>query len=228
MVQRYYQGSPEEQMTLRDALSFDPDNAALQRERGISWAKRGLLSEWKGYDEAVRLDPINWIGWRGYMHLYYRRAIADFDALDTLTPGRDYPQATSDLYMRGVAYLMLEEYETALDHFDRWLAEETERVEEVYLGPSPWVYKAAALDSLGRTNEAIATLLYGLRVQEGKSAELQFYYGRYLARAGQAASAQRHFEAALRNVRIGYSLKRPYVTDFYEVEEVEIAEAMTL
>ncbi len=233
MVQQYYQGTAAEQMTIRYALSLDSANADLHRERGIAWAKRGLKSKWQGYDDAARLDPLQWQGYRGYMHLYfnrdYRRAIADFTALDSLTPGQTpYPQATSVHYMRGVAHMQLGEYATALDYFDRWLAEETVRVEEIYLGPQVWQYRAVCLDSLGRTSEAEQSLAHGLKVAEGNSGELWYYLGRRHEARGGFAEAQRHYTEALAKAKRGYTFSRPYVEEFYEVSVREIEERMGL
>ena len=233
MVQRYYQGSAAEQMTIRYAISLDPANADLHRERGIAWAKRGLKSDWQGYDDAARLDPLQWQGYRGYMHLYfnrdYRRAIADFTALDSLTPGQTpYPQATSVHYMRGVAHMQLGEYATALDYFDRWLAEETVRVEEVYLGPQVWQYRAVCLDGLGRPEEAERSLAHGLEVADGESGELWYYLGRRHEARGSFAEAEQHYANALAQATRGYTFGRPYVEEFYEVSVREIEERMGL
>lgn len=229
MVQRYYQGTPEEQLTLREALTLAPDLAALHREAGIAYVKRGLKSEWPhGYGRAVELDPLNWQGWRGYLHLYfhrdYRRAIADFDALDALTPGQtDYPQATSIDFMRGAAYMQLGEYQTALDYLDRFLEEEVSAPgQEVYLGAAVWVYRAVCLGGLGRGAEAEASLRRGLEVQGGESAELWYYLAERVHAGGRTAEACEMLAEALLQAERGYTLSRPYVEDFYEVDAATV------
>ena len=219
---------PRSSSTLDEALAFAPDIAALHRERGIAPAKRGLKSVWPhGYDRAAELDPLNWQGYRGYLHLYfqrdYRRAIADFDALDALTPGHtDYPQSNSVHYMRGVAYMQLREYDTALDYFERWLTEETAHVEERYLGPQVWQYRAVCLDALGRGEEAEASLRRGLEVLDGESAELWYYLAERTAAAGEREAACSMLREALRQAEVGYTFSRPYVEDFYEVDAHEV------
>jgi len=227
MVQRYYQGSPEEQMTLRYALALDSTNADLFREQGIAWAKRGLKSQWQGYDVAARLAPEYWLGYRAYMHLYfnrdYKRAIEDCDVLDALTPGfTDYPQSTSVHFMRGVANMRLGEYQKGLDWFDLWLKEETENIELKYLGAPVWQYRAVCLDGLGRSEEAEASIRKGYEVCSGENAELAYYIGRRHEVRGENQKAAEFYRAALRQLKIGYSFDRPYVEEFYEVEKEEV------
>jgi len=227
LVHRYYQGSPEEQMMLRYARALDSTNADLHRERGIAWAKRGLKSQWRGYDDAARLAPEYWLGYRAYMHLYfnrdYKRAIEDCDVLDALTPGfTDYPQSTSVHFMRGVANMQLGEYQKGLDWFDLWLEEESKEIELNYLGPPVWQYRAVCLDGLGRPEEAEQSLRKGYEVCNGESTELAYYLGRRHEARGEKVKAAEYYHNALTQLKAGYSFDRPYVEEFYEVEREEI------
>ncbi|MEL7220836.1 MAG: hypothetical protein AAGJ93_05920, partial [Bacteroidota bacterium] len=126
----YYQGSPASQMLLEEALAYDPNSAKIHREIGVPYLKRGIASAFPDYyGKAADLDPLGWTGWRGYLYLYfyrdYERAIADFNLTDTLTPNQvDYPQSISVDYMRGICYLMIDDYPSAIDYFDRHIAYE--------------------------------------------------------------------------------------------------------
>ena len=119
------QGTPAEQMLLREARRLDPTNAAVYQQLGDPYLYRGLVTAFPNYyGKAVQLDPLAWTGWRGYLYLYnyrdYGRALADFDATDLITPGVvDYPQSTSVDYMRGVCYLRLGRYHRAIEYFPK-------------------------------------------------------------------------------------------------------------
>ncbi len=227
MAHRHYQGSPEEQMTYRYGLALDSTNADLHRERGIAWAKRGLKSQWRGYDDAARLAPEYWLGYRAYMHLYfnrdYKRAIQDCDVLDALTPGfTDYPQSTSVHFIRGVANMQLGNYQKGLDWFNLWLEEETANIELKYLGPPVWQFRAVCLDGLGRPEEAEQSLRKGYEVCSGESTELAYYIGRRHEARGEKQKAAEYYQNALTQLKKGYSFDRPYVEEFWEVEKEEI------
>ena len=120
----YYQGTQESINAFAKAIELDPTHAESWRELSIPFLKRGMPHLWKKYiDKAVELDPITWQGYRGYNYLWfyrdYKKAIADFDATDTLTPKfTDAPQGHSVNYWRGIAYLGLKDYKNCIAYFD--------------------------------------------------------------------------------------------------------------
>ena len=74
------------------------------------------------FNKAVKVNPEVWVPYRGYYYLSfyrdYKKAIADFNASDTLTTYLDYPQGQSVNFWRSVAYLGLKDYAKALEFWN--------------------------------------------------------------------------------------------------------------
>ena len=68
----YHQGSPQNMKAIEEILHLDPKHCDALKERSIPYLKRGMPQEWKEYmDQAVACDSTRWIGWRGYLYLYF-------------------------------------------------------------------------------------------------------------------------------------------------------------
>lgn len=97
----YYQGSPVNMIELEEIIKLNPNHCDAIRELSIPYLKRGMPDKWKPiFDRAVKCDPAIWTPWRGYLQLYfyrdYQKAIADFNASDSITPNHiDSPQGHS-------------------------------------------------------------------------------------------------------------------------------------
>ena len=147
LLSPHYQGSSKMMTLVEHAIALDPNNADARRELSIPYLKRGMPGQWKPlFDKAVALDPVNWQGWRGYLYLYfyrnYEKAIEDFDATDQLTPDfDDYPQGQSVNYMRGVAYMGLEDWDKAKLYFDTYINEQIATSGEDYADVTAFLYR---------------------------------------------------------------------------------------
>ncbi len=156
-----YQGSVSDQFLLDEALEHNSENTLAWRERGIPYLKRGFPHKMHTYyKKAVEYDPLHWQGWRGYVYLYfyrdYQRAIADFDATDTLNPKfTDYPQGQSVDYMRGLCYYGLENYPTALEYFTRYIDEATQEKDESYVDTYAFLYRGLTYEKLNQIDSAL-------------------------------------------------------------------------
>jgi len=181
----YYQGSIGEQMIIREAEITDPNNGMVWREYGVPYLKRGFAAEFETYyAKAVELDPLAWTGWRGYLYLYfyrdYERAIADFDVTDKLTPEVvDYPQSLSVDYMRGISYLMLEDYDNALDFFERHFKHESETTGIEYIGSNSFVYKGLTHWKRGEIDLALSVFEEGMKHNKN-NADLMYWTAKLL------------------------------------------------
>ncbi|HKK78843.1 MAG TPA: tetratricopeptide repeat protein [Phaeodactylibacter sp.] len=219
----FYQGEVGEQLLMEEAISHQPQNATLYRELGAPAVKRGMAKDfYRYYEDAVRYDAVNWQGWRGYLYLYfyrdYERALADFQALDTLTPDFvDYPQATSVLFMSAICYLQLGQYDTAVAYFDRHIQEELRTVEEEYIDTETFLFKGIAYAKQGRWSEAAATFERGLRNADSKSADLWYWKAKAAAAQGNENTARLCIDAAKKWYDKGYFHDRPYVEEFYQL-----------
>lgn len=152
----YDQGTVADQFILEESIINNPENAATWQEIGGPYLKRGLAKEaMHFYGKAVKLDPVSWQGWRGYLYLYFYRdyvnAIADFDATDILTPDfTDYPQGQSVDYMRGLCYYGLEDYTTALQFFSKYIEEVTLEKEESWVDVYAFLYRGLTFEKLNK------------------------------------------------------------------------------
>ena len=226
-IRYHYQGSPACQMVLNEALSHDPSNAKVYREIGVPYLKRGIAAMFPHYyGKAADLDPLGWTGWRGYLYLYfyrdYERALADFNLTDTLTPDQvDYPQSISVDYMRGICYLMLQDYPQAIDYFDRHIAYETSITGFDYIDSKTLLYRGIAYLGLKQPTDAVASFQSGLTIDD-KNADLYFWLAKTLAQEGQTAAARQNLERAQQEFARKNFNQRSYVEEFYQTYEADL------
>jgi tetratricopeptide (TPR) repeat protein len=223
----YYQGSPGCQLLLEEAKGFDPNNATVYREIGVPYLKRGIASAFPHYyGKAADLDPLGWVGWRGYLYLYfyrdYERALADFNRLDTITPGVvDYPQSVSVDFMRGICYLQLEQYKEAIDYFDQHIEYETSVTGFKYIAPETFLFRGIAYLGLKQPDEAIQSFETGLSLED-YNADLMYWLAKTHAQEGRKAQARSYLDQAkLAFAERDYN-RRPYVEEFYQLYEVDL------
>ncbi|GJM31485.1 MAG: hypothetical protein DHS20C18_04860 [Saprospiraceae bacterium] len=225
----YYQGSPQEIFLIKEGLKYNPNSASLWREFGAPTIKRGFArASYIYYGKAVDLDPLEWQGWRGYLYLYfyrdYQRALADFNATDTLTPNFiDYPQSTSVDFMRGICYLQLGEYDQALTFFEQHIEAEIGMVGEAYIDSRVFLFEGIAYFKLDKLDQAIKSFNRGLRVHEEKNADLWYWLAKSLMKKGQLSLAATALERAEEMYKRGYFHERSYVEEFYETYPAMIA-----
>ncbi len=224
----YYQGSPAEQMILREALRYDSSFADIHRELGVPYLKRGIAPGfWKYYARAADLDPLRWTGWRGYLFLYfyrdYERALDDFNALDTLTPDIvDYPQSQSVDFMRGICYLQLDQYEDAIRFFRKHIAHESELSGGAkYIEPQTFLFLGLAHLGQRDTLQAVQVFERGHELSP-ENADLLYWLARMDLAAGRREQARRRLEQAKRQLGEGYVNRRAYVEEFYQTYEADL------
>lgn len=227
LIRKYGQGSVAEVMVLEEAIRLYPQRADLYREIGIPYGKRGMAVEFHPpYSKAVELDPETWQGYRGYMYLYfyrdYERAIADFDALDALTPNFvDYPQATSIYFMKAVAFLMLEDYDQALSLLDQHITEELRTTTEDFIDLKTFVFQGIAHYKKGDLDLAKKSFDRGTK-NTPYSADLWYWTAKLAAETGDKATAQNAIEKAKTQFDKEYFNNRPYVEEFFQIYELDI------
>lgn len=222
------QGTPTEQILLREARQLDPYNATVYQQLGDPYLYRGLVTAFPNYyGKAVELDPLAWTGWRGYLYLYvyrdYERALADFDATDTITPGVvDYPQSTSVDYMRGICYLQLDRYDRAIEYFDRHIGRETEVVGARYIEPETFLYRGIAYLGLADTTAALDSFAEG-RTLTPRNADLHYWLAKTHLDRGAIALAQRYLTRAEKDWADRFYNRRFNGEPFYALYAADLA-----
>jgi tetratricopeptide (TPR) repeat protein len=227
---RYYQGSVPSQMILQEALQMNSENPDIWREVNAPFVKRGFAVEnHNTFAKVVALAPELWQGWRGYLYLYfyrdYERAIADFNATDTLTPITDYPQGQSVDYMRGLAYYGLNENEKALHYFSLYVDEVTKRNGEEWVDVYAFLYRGLTYERLNRKGLAIIDFTTGNKYA-GQMVDFPFHKARILIDEPNSNPGEivKLFKVAKENFSKGYYHQRPYVEVHNQLYEEDIRE----
>lgn len=210
-----YQGSQANIKALEDVLKIDSNYSYALRELSVPYLKRGMPLEWKPrYDKAVAADPQTWVPMRGYLYLLfyrdYRKAIADFNASDTLTPFLDYPQGHSVDYWRGIAYLGLKDYKNSIAYWNKHIAKETKDSGEDWVELEAFLYRGIAQYKAGHPQKALENFdkLLGYY---STSAETKYYYAKILLENGDLDQGLRFLEEAKEDLENKYALYHDYV-----------------
>ncbi len=210
------QGAPFIMTRLEEAIAADPNNCDALRELSIAYLKRGLIDEWKiKFDKAAKCNPEVWVPWRGYLYLQffrdYKKAIADFDASDTLTPNfTDAPQGHSIDYWRGIAYLGLNNYKNSIKYLDRYINEVTEKNGEDWAEPTAFLYRGIAHYENGNSEIALENFDKTITYNHNKTADGSYYKALILLKEGKCAAAKKEINTAITNFNQGYYNKHNY------------------
>ena len=220
---KHFQGSPQSLNTLTKVLELDSTNAEAYRELSIPYLKRGIPNHWKTYmDQAVNLDSLSWIGYRGYNYLWfyrdYKKAIADFDATDILTPNfTDHPQGHSVDYWRGIAYLGLNDYKNSIAYFDTYINQEIEESGEDWVELTAFLYRGIAYYETGDLENAMINFEKQLQYSRNLSADAKYYKAKIFKDQGDLENARLSINSALEDFNIGYFNNRPYVETLRQI-----------
>jgi tetratricopeptide (TPR) repeat protein len=227
------QGSPEKMNFLEEIIRLNPKHCDAIRELSVAYLKRGMPDKWKPiFDRAVECDPAHWTPWRGYLYLYfyrdYQKAIADFDASDTLTPNHiDSPQGHSVDYWRGHAYLGAKDYENSIRYYQKHIAYTTEQWGEDFVEPDAFLNLAIAYYESNQFDKMPTELDRALQYYQNKSADTKYYYALYEQEQGNTKKALEWVKAGIEDFYLGNSKKRNhneeikqlYVEMLYELED---------
>jgi len=213
----FMQGSVPFQNGIAEAIKIDSTYEEAMNELSVAHLKRGMPHKWlPQYDKAVKLDSIVRIPWRGYLYLWfyrdYKKAIADFDRTDILTPNFiDAPQGLSVDCWRGIAYLGLKDYKKSIFYFDKYINKEIADFSENSVDVIAFLFKGIAYLELEDYAKAEASFNRMIKNSYGFSADAKYYKTIILAKQGKIAEAKLMIDAALKDFNNGYYNKRPYV-----------------
>lgn len=216
-----YQGTPTCMNAFAYIAELDSTNAEAYRELSIPYLKRGIPHKWeKWIKKAVEYDAIRWQPYRGYNYLWfyrdYKRAIADFNASDTLTPYLDYPQGHSVDFWRGIAYLGLKDYENSVAFWDKHITKETEDSGEDWVELKAFLYRGIAYYESGNNEMALADFDKAIHYFT-QTADSKYYKARILQEQGLNLEALALVNDAIEDFQQGYYNNRPYVETLREI-----------
>ena len=212
-----YQGSSRSLNALKKVTELDSTNSEAYRELSIPYLKRGMPHLWKTHmDKSIELNAQEWQGYRGYNYLWfyrdYKNAIADFNALDTITPNFiDAPQGHSVDYWRGIAYLGLKDYKNSIRYFDKYIEKETKDTGEDWVEVTAFLYEGIA--HYENKNDPLALLSFDklLKYTNNNYADGNYYKALILEKQGNTAEALNLVNLAITNYKEGYYNYRAYV-----------------
>lgn len=215
------QGSPESMRRIEEAIALDSTYAEAIRELSVAYLKRGMPHKWKPiFDKAVEKDAVTWQPWRGYLYLWfyrdYKKAIADFDASDTLTTYIDHPQGHSVDFWRGIAYLGLKDYGNSISYWDRHISKETEESGEDWVELEAFLYRGIAFYESGNSEKAIENFDKVIDYFE-QSADAKYYKALILKENGKAQKAMILVEDAIKDFNAGFYNNRDYVETLRQI-----------
>ncbi len=217
------QGSPKSMTRIEEAIAIDPDNCDAVRELSVTYLKRGMPNKWKiEMDRAVACNAAICQPYRGYNYLWfyrdYKKAIADFDASDTLTPNfTDSPQGHSVDYWRGIAYLGLRDYEKSISYFDKYLTQITEESGEDWAEPTAFLYRGIAYYEKRNFEEALKDFDKLLFYNKDRSADGKYYKALILKEKEDCETSRQLLAEAETDFANGYYNNRHYVETLYQI-----------
>ncbi|MEP2690097.1 tetratricopeptide repeat protein [Maribacter dokdonensis] len=218
---RHYQGSRLHMNAFAYALELDSTKAETYRELSVTYLKRGIPHKWKSwYDGAVEYDPITWQPWRGYLYLWfyrdYEKAIADFNASDSLTTYIDYPQGHSVDFWRGIAYLGLNDYDNSIAYWDKHITKETEDSGEDWVELEAFLYRGIAFYESENKIKALEDFDKVIQYHK-QSADAKYYKAKILNEREETEKALDLVNKAIEDFNNGYFNNRPYVETLRQI-----------
>lgn len=219
----YPQGSMMSINGIKRATEIDSTYDEAVRELSVAYLKRGLPHKWKPQiDKAVKCMPSIWQGYRGYNYLWfyrdYKKAIADFDATDSLTPNFiDAPQGHSVDYWRGICYLGLKDYKNSILYFDKYINSEIEESGEDWVEVTAFLYRGIAYFETEQFEEALLNFDKQLQYSRDQSADAKYYKAQILKSQTKIDQAKVLIQEAIKDYNVGYYNSRPYVETLRQI-----------
>ncbi|MDT0620709.1 tetratricopeptide repeat protein [Croceitalea vernalis] len=222
------QGSPKSMTRIEEAIAADTTYAEALRELSVAYLKRGMPHKWlPQFNKAVRHDPKTWVPWRGYLYLYfyrdYKKAIADFNASDTLTKHIDYPQGHSVDFWRGIAYLGLKDYDNSITYWDKHIKKETEDTGEDWVELEAFLYRGIAHYESGNNQKAMKDFNKAIQYFK-QTADAKYYKAKILLVQNKKEAAQKMINEAMIDFNSGFHNNYHYVELLHQIYLSDIEE----
>ncbi|MCG8575320.1 MAG: tetratricopeptide repeat protein [Flavobacteriales bacterium] len=200
-------------------LEKDSTIAYLWQQKALPlWKQRKYQLAISYYDKAVELDAERWLSRRGFLKCIfakdYEGALIDLDTYQREF-GFTFEQDHSLDFYRGLCYLQLNQFETALEVFENDMAQQKERYGLHTLHYLDRFYLAITHYELGNYPEAVEEL--NLVLQEYPNfSDAQFYKAICLSYLGLTAEIQQLIKSGRSNFEKGYTINEDSsIYEFY-------------
>ena len=223
-----YNGSRQSQYFIDKSLKADPTYARAWMRKAEAHIEKGEFAKgFKYLNEAVELEPIEHLGYRGCAKLYYLHdmegALKDLIELDSLTPNfTDAPWGRDIYYTMGVAEKGRGDLLKALMYFTRSIYNTTREKGEDWVDVKVFLYRGITLLEMDNPEMAIADFDKCIFYFD-KFMEAHYYKGIAFLKLGQCEKACEYFKKAKKHHDAGYS----YANQMYSmVEEVLVEDIL--
>lgn len=189
--------------------------------------KNGNYSHsYKYISKAAELDPKEYAGYFGWTLLYYYRdyknALKYLETYDAFTPNfSDFPAGENIHYLKGLAYMQLNELDSACSNISRYINEETEAEAEDFIDVYAFVNRGNILFKMNKMEESILDYKKALHFSPDNLEALYFLSLAEL-KLGQKESAKQNLNKALEFYHKDKRNRDVYIEYFHAVYESDI------
>ena len=222
------QGSRESQIHFDKSIELCPDFDYSYFEKSVPYGKRGLIQEWKKLmDKAVELNPIEYLGNRGWDHFIwmhnYKQAIADIEQLDALID-YDIGYTGDGIYhlniLKGLAWKGLKNYHKAIEVIETQMA--TEKYD-----PGLYDYLHLGVLYLNRVQMSLAIEAFNKQIEINDISEVHYYLAMAKLKNGKKEDeVTDHLNTALDYYQSGKKMNNPYRQLPDQIYELDIRESI--
>jgi len=204
------QGTLESDLIFSHLINKSSNNSRYYYERSVAFNKRGMFSKGLLFlNKAVELDPIIYLGYRGWIKLYklrdYAGALDDFSFLDSLTSNHvDYPMSENIHFLKAICLYNLGKSQLSIEQFK----EATRTSVDGFQDYKVKLYQGIVDYNIGEIESAITLLNEAIEIHP-KCTEAYFYLSKIYVNKNTAL-ANRYANNAKKFYLMGYTLKDVY------------------
>ena len=200
-----------------------PKYSAAYFERSVPFNKNGDYATGFYYlNQAVELNPLEHLGYRGYMKLRFLRdyegALMDFDRLDAMTPDVvDAPWGEDINFLRGEAYYGMGKYAEAIPYFKYSISNQGADWADV----QTFVYQGLCYYHLDKYEEAISSFENGI-AQYDTTCEAYYGLAQTYLKLGDTINAKYNLAKAQETIGYKYDdIYKEYLNEIYQ-EDLDV------
>ena len=182
-------------------------------------------------NKAYKINPKEASGYYGWVLLYYyheyEKALEKLNEYDSYTPNfSDAPVGECIHYLKGLAYMQLGDFSSAISEFDISIENTVKTNGEDWVNYSVFLNKGRCLLKLKQQNEAIVNFEKALNNYE-KCPEAFYFIGVAQLELEESEKACQNFSLALKLIEKGYKSSDLYVELFHEIYEQQVIESIS-
>ena len=182
-------------------------------------------------EKSMQMSPDEISRYYGWLLLFYYHEYEDalevLEHYDALTPNfSDAPMGTDIHYLKGLAHMQLLHYEKAVEEFDFYINELSEKDQEDFVDVYTFVQKGRCLFQLARVEESIEQYQKAIKYYANCS-EAYYYMGLANIRLGNRENACNELSIALEKTQVGLKSTDNYVEYFHEIYPEQVADTLS-